>query len=237
MYWRNRKEYHPMAHDPYFDLVLQPKALPIEPESTALLVIDLQYMDAHPDGWMGRLCRDQDRPHHLDERWQGINTILPNVRALQDSCRAAGVEVIHIRIAHLTDDHRDSPRPLAITPSETPFIPLDDEFLPEIAPVGDEIIINKTSSGAFNTTMIDQILHSLGIRQLLVTGLVTEGCVELTARDALDRGYRVTLLSDGCTSSTQAGHVDALQRMGDGGKMLVRTTSSVLDELSQFVHA
>ena len=58
-----------MAHDPYYELVPEPKELPFDPRKTALLIIDLQYLDAHPDGWMGRLCRAQGRPDLLNERW------------------------------------------------------------------------------------------------------------------------------------------------------------------------
>ena len=44
-----------MAHDPYYDLITLPPEPPFDPKRTALLTIDLQYLDAHPDGWMGRL--------------------------------------------------------------------------------------------------------------------------------------------------------------------------------------
>jgi biuret amidohydrolase len=86
-----------------------------------------------------------------------------------------------------------------------------------VAPQGDELIVDKTSAGTFNSTSLDQILRNLRIDRLWVTGIVTEGCVELTARDAADRGYHVTLVADGLASSTRVAHEDALQRMTDGG--------------------
>jgi len=43
-----------MVHDPYYDLVPEPLEPEFDPARTAMLVIDLQYLDAHPDGWMGR---------------------------------------------------------------------------------------------------------------------------------------------------------------------------------------
>jgi hypothetical protein len=51
-----------MAHDPYYDLVPPPPEPAFDPSRTALLIIDLQYLDAHPDGWMGRLCRSRASP-------------------------------------------------------------------------------------------------------------------------------------------------------------------------------
>jgi nicotinamidase-related amidase len=221
-----------MAHDPYYDLVPKPKEPPFNARKTALLTIDLQYLDAHPDGWMGKLCREQGRPDHLKERFDFIQEILPNVRRIQDGCRAAGVEVIHIRVKYLTKDCRDGQRSLEREEKVRIHDPLDDEFLPEVAPVGDELIIDKTSAGAFNSTSIDQVLRNMGIDRLWVTGIVTEGCVEMTSRDAADRGYYVTLVSDGCASSTHVAHEDALQRMSDGGLIKVRTVDELLAQLA-----
>jgi len=221
-----------MAHDPYYDLVPDPMEPPYDAARTALLTIDLQYLDAHPDGWMGRLARDQSKPEVLQERWDFINEITPNVRRLQDACRANGIEVIHIRVKYRTQDCRDGQRSLEMNLKATLADERDDEFLEEVAPVGDEIIINKTSAGTFNSTAIDQILRNMRIDTLWVTGIVTEGCVELTARDAADRGYYVTLVSDGCASSTHVAHEDALQRMSDGGLIKVHTVDELIARMT-----
>jgi len=61
-----------------------------------------------------------------------------------------------------------------------------------------------------------------------LTGLTTDGCVELSARDAADRGYSVTLVSDGCCASTTAAHEDAIQRMTDGGFLSAKTTDEAV---------
>lgn len=216
-----------MAHDPYYDLVPPPQEPPFDPARTALLTIDLQYLDAHPDGWMGRLCRDQGKPDHLNERWAFIEEILPRVRHLQDACRGGGVELIHIRVKYLTADCRDGQRSLQQETKARMADARDDEFLPEVAPLQNELIIDKTSAGTFNSTPIDQILRNMNIDRLLVCGIVTEGCVELTARDAADRGYYVSLVHDACASSTRVAHEDALQRMSDGGLIRLRDTQEI----------
>ena len=69
-----------MVHDPYWDLVHEPAEPPFDPKRTAMIIIDLQYLDGHPDGWMGRLCRDQGKPDHLKERFDFIQEIVPNVK-------------------------------------------------------------------------------------------------------------------------------------------------------------
>lgn len=217
-----------MVHDPYWDLVEEPQEPPFDPKRTALLIIDLQYLDAHPDGWMGRLARDQGKPDQLQERFAFIQDILPNVQRLQQFCRATGVEVIHVRIAFRTHTTRDGKRGLLNRIEQTPLNARDYDILDEIAPLPDEIIINKTSVSTFNSTNIDQVLRNMQIDRLWVTGIVTEGCVELTARDAADRGYYVTLVTDACASSTHAGHDDAVQRITDGNVIKGRTVDDLI---------
>ena len=217
-----------MVHDPYWDLVEAPQEPPFDPKRTAMLIIDLQYLDAHPDGWMGRLARDQGKPDQLQERFAFIQDILPNVQRLQEFCRATGVEVIHVRIAFRTHTTRDGKRGLLNRLEQTPLNARDYDILDEIAPLPDEIIINKTSVSTFNSTNIDQVLRNMQIDRLWVTGIVTEGCVELTARDAADRGYYVTLVTDACASSTHAGHDDAVQRITDGNVIKGRTVDDLI---------
>jgi nicotinamidase-related amidase len=221
-----------MAHDPYYDLVPPPPEPAFDPARTALLIIDLQYLDAHPDGWMGRLCRMQGKPDHLNERWEFIDEILPRVRRLQDACRAGGVELIHIRVKYRTKDCRDGQRSLQQETKALHADARDDDFLEMVAPQGDELIVDKTSAGTFNSTPLDQMLRNMGRDRLLVCGIVTEGCVELTARDAADRGYYVTLVPDACASSTRLAHHDALQRMSDGGLIRLRTVEALCALLS-----
>jgi nicotinamidase-related amidase len=206
-------------HDPFYDLFPRPVAPPWEAGKVALMTIDMQYLDAHPDGWMGRIAKSVGREDLLAERFEGINAALPNIRRLQDAFRAAGQEVMHVRIAYKTADARETPKAFMPASDAQPHekLPLDNEFLADVAPVGDEIVFDKTSSSVFSTTDVERILWNLGIRYLVFTGLVTDGCVELSARDAADRGWAVTLVEDACCSSTRSAHVDAIERMTDGG--------------------
>src|SRR5699024_5659392 len=80
------------------------------------------------------------------------------------------------------------------------------EFLPQVAPQGDEIVINKTASGVFSSTNLNYILKNMGISELVVAGVYTNECVETTVRDACDLGYLVTLVEDACTTVTPELH-------------------------------
>jgi nicotinamidase-related amidase len=71
------------------------------------------------------------------------------------------------------------------------------EIHPAVAPLADELVIDKQASdGFFETDMQDQ-LERLGVRRLVVGGMQTEFCVDTTCRAALSRGFEVTLISDG----------------------------------------
>jgi nicotinamidase-related amidase len=207
---------------------------PLDPEKAALLIIDMQYLDAHPDYGFGVAAQkviDETLRRRLAYRWEGIAAIVPNIQKLQQACRQKGIEVIHIRIANRTRDGRDG---IPIISGRGVSVPEDSkeaQILEELAPVGDEIVISKTSAGAFNSTNIDQVLRNLGIEQLLVTGIVTNGCVEITARDAADRGYWVTLISDGSSASTPELHANALERLTDGDIMIAKTTEEAVQAI------
>ncbi len=217
-----------MVHDPYWDLVHEPTEAPFDIKKTALLIVDMQNLCAHPDGWMGRLARDQGKPDHLKERFDFIAEMTPNLQRLLGHCRKVGIEVFHIRVAFRTRSTRDGKRQLLNRLNETPLLPMDWDIVDALAPLEDEIIIDKSSVSTFNSTAIDQILRNMGKERLWVCGVVTEGCVELTARDAADKGYFVTLVTDGCASSRRAAHDDAVQRITDGNVIKGRTVADLI---------
>jgi nicotinamidase-related amidase len=220
-------------HDPFYALTSPRARESWQSGGIALITIDLQILDAHPDGWMGRLAEDQNLSHVLAERWEGIERIIPTVAELQTAFRAARQEVIHVRTGFRTRDHRDAglaymPDPKSDRVERTA---LDDEFLPAVAPVGDEMVFTKCSASAFNSTDLDDVLRRMGIQTIILTGIVTDGCVELTARDAADRGYDVTLVSDGCSASRHSTHEAALQRMTEGGFLVDLTAAQTREHL------
>jgi nicotinamidase-related amidase len=222
-----------MVHDPFYDLMPRRPEPVWEPGRMALISIDLQYLDAHPEGMVGRLARAKGLEHLLEPRWNGIEAILPNVRRLQDAFRAAGEEVMHVRIRYRTPDGRDAGK--AFTPGpEVQAIEADvrdQDFLPEVAPRSNEMIFDKTTAGAFNSGDLEGVLRRMKIDHVVLTGIVTDGCVELTARDAADRGLSVTIIEDGCSAPTPEAHRDAVERMTDGGFIASKTTDEAIDLL------
>ena len=91
-------------------------------------------------------------------------------------------------------------------------------------------MISKGASGVFNSTAIDQILRNLGVDTLLMTGVVTNYCVETAVRDAGDRGYNVVLIEDACAAMTAEHQRLALEILSNV-YCVVQTTDQVISEI------
>ena len=74
------------------------------------------------------------------------------------------------------------------------------DIIDEIYPEPDDPIIDKFGYGAFHNTSLDDVLKARHVQSVLVTGTVTQICVEETARESFKRGYRTTLISDAVSS-------------------------------------
>ena len=74
------------------------------------------------------------------------------------------------------------------------------EFHPLVAPIADEVIIQKTSPNSFVDTALQGTLHELGVDDLVVVGMMTSMCVDATVRAAVDLGLTVTVAHDACAA-------------------------------------
>lgn len=85
------------------------------------------------------------------------------------------------------------------------------EVIDELAPHAGEYQIEKHNYGAFHGTALDTTLRALGVESLVVTGTVTQICVEETARQAFHHGYRTTLVTDAVSSYAPDLHAATLK--------------------------
>lgn len=203
---------------------------PITRDHTALLVIDMQKVDAHPDFGMGKKARAAGIENIFDYYWNAVHEAVKRQQQLLDAARSAGVQVIYTHIATQTRTARDVGRQHLYVNLAVPKDSEDAEILPEIAPMPDDIVLSKTSSSPFNSTNIRQLLHNLGVDTLLVCGVVTNGCVEGTVRDASDLGYNVIMIPDACAAVTPELHQAAITNLNNAF-CNCRDTETVLREL------
>ncbi|MCE8538357.1 cysteine hydrolase [Ruegeria pomeroyi] len=206
--------------------------LPLIPAQSALLFIDVQNFSAHRKG----AEFDGLDPAEFDARYgwyfdQLDSRVIPNMQAVQAACRAAGVEVMYTTIESLTLDGRDRSLDYKITGFNVPKGSWDGKVIDQIAPEGDEIVLPKGSSSVFVSTHIDYVLRNLGVRQLVVSGLITDQCVESAIRDACDLGYLVTQVSDACLTYSQARHDNSLSAIKGYCRQV--TTQELVAELGR----
>jgi len=172
---------------------------------TALLLCDLQNDFLHPEGAYGRAGQGAAAIAALPAR------LAPLARRL----RAAGGVVISTHFTliagrdgePMVDPHLRRLRPFLAKGDFTPGSwghALVDELQPA------DFSVEKVAYSAFHQTRLEWVLRKAGITRLLVSGIVTNGGVTSTARDAHVREYEVTVLHDGCAAFSDALHETAL---------------------------
>lgn len=207
------------------------------PADTALIVIDMQIDFCGEGGW-------------LDARGIDLAPLRAPIRPLQrvlEAMRAGGFTIIHTREGHRADlsDLPDNKRWRsaqggAQIGAEGPlgrYLTRGSrchDIIPELYPAPGESVIDKPGKGAFWATDLDWLLERAGIRNLIVTGVTTDCCVQSTLRDANDRGYECLLLEDCCAASSKENHdaqVEMLKLVG-GHYGSVTTSEALLDVLA-----
>ena len=203
---------------------------------TALLCIDLQYLDAAPGYGVFADAEKSGVPIEAQEYYFNRleELVLPNVRSLQDAFRDKGLEVIHTRIQSLTLDGRDRGPGHKRLGLHAPPGSKEAQFVEVVAPKGDEIVINKTASGVFNATNIEYILRNMDVTGLYIVGVYSNECVSTAIRDACDLGFYVTLISDGTATVTPELQQATITTMKDRYARVL-TTEEALAELSEYL--
>lgn len=211
-------------------MTLLTRNLPLKPKESALLFVDVQNFAAHPDGGEFQGLSKADFKARYGWFFERLaSDVVPNMVKIQAACRSAGVEVLYTTIESLTRDGRDRSLDYKITGFNVPRGSWDARVIDELAPGEDEICFPKTSSSVFISTNIDYVLRNLGVRQLVISGLLTDQCVESAIRDACDLGYLVTQVTDACATCTQDRHDHSLSAIKGYCRQV--TTKTLLAEL------
>lgn len=186
----------------------------VDPEHTALVLIDIQNDFCSKDGTFDRSGYDVSL----------YSSMIPRTAHLLAAARRAGALCVFIQNTTLRGHMSDSPAQvrfrvrLSRDPAQSSLQYTEDgswgqEFVPELAPGDGELVIKKFRSSGFVGTPLDLLLRSNGIETIVICGCTTEGCVESTARDGMFMDYYIVVVPDCVESDTREQHEASLTLM------------------------
>ncbi|KAL3502267.1 hypothetical protein ACH5RR_036716 [Cinchona calisaya] len=168
-----------------------------DPKTSVLLVIDMQnyfYSMAKP--------------------------ILPAIKSTIELCRDASIPIIFTRHCHKSPQDYgqlyewwDGDLIMDGT--------LEAELIPELDRRQDDLVLEKNTYSGFRGTNLEEKLMQMGVKEVIVTGVMTNLCCETTAREAFIRGFRVFFSTDATATSSTDLHEATLTNMAYGFAYLV----------------
>jgi nicotinamidase-related amidase len=206
----------------------EPEAITIDPDRTALVIIDMQRDFLEPGGFGESLGNDVAL----------LRRAVEPCRRLLDLARRRGLLVIHTREGHRPDLSCAPPAKLA---RGRPNLRIGDvgpmgrilvrgepghDIVAELYPVPGEPVVDKPGKGAFYATDLQALLAHRSIENLIVCGVTTEVCVHTTVREANDRGFRCLVPGDACASYFPDFHDWALRMIQAQGGIFGWVTDS-----------
>jgi len=192
----------------YYENTSEPLDLSLPADETALLSIDVQntYMTPSDDPV------EQARWAPFYQRMYKI--VIPATAKLQNSFRQHGMNVLHARIACLLENGKD--RSLSQKKPGWNYLLLpkdreDAQIVAELAPREGEIVVTKTTDSVLTGTNLRLVLHNMGIKNVVLTGIFTDQCISSTVRSLADESFNVILVEDCCAAGTDELHRKELE--------------------------
>ena len=156
---------------------------------TALIVVDLQ---------KGIVSRPAAHP---------IDGVVKNVVALTEAFRGRGLPVVLVNVAGGAPGRTEQARGRLELPAGW------TDLIPELNRQPQDHVVTKHTPGAFTNTGLEDHLRALAVTQVVIVGIATSNGVEVTARQAYELGFNVTLATDAITDMQADAHAYSVTRV------------------------
>lgn len=197
----------------------------MNPKETALILVDMQNDFLHEKGAYARGGATSEDIAQLKGR----------LAPLAQTMRKAGAWVVSTQFTLVPGKDGEpfiSPHLKALRPflGKGDFAPNSwgQSVIDELQPV--DFVVEKVAYSAFYMSRLQWVLNRAGIKHLIFAGIVTNGGVASTARDAHVRDFHVTILSDGCAAFNPKTHADNIAALGTVGD--IKTCQDIDDIFS-----
>lgn len=179
----------------------------VNPAHTALIIIDPQHDFCSSQGFMARAGLDLSR----------IQAAVPRLNNFIEQCRQAGILVVWVK--EIFARSKMLPNLKAMHSGADDWIIKEGgpgvEWYQEMARPGEgEPVVTKWNYDAFEDTELDLLLRASGIKTLLMTGFISNVCVETTARHGFIKGYYIVTVSDCTDAPTKQEYDSAMHNLG-----------------------
>jgi ureidoacrylate peracid hydrolase len=189
--------------------------MPFDPKTTALMVLDMQRDFCDRDGVFPRNGFDP----------ASIEAIVPTLARVMQACKARRVPIVATKLTVLLDldgramslGHLNTLRPFLKTEGFREGS-RGQEIIPQLPRPDYEV--RKWGHSAMYLTELEKVIRCLGVRDLVFTGIATNGVVEATARDAVAREFHVTTLRDCVTGYNRELHEASLKNLSFIGRLI-----------------
>ena len=149
---------------------------------------------------------------------ENVESVVENASTLISACREQEIPIIYTRQINRAD-RKGLSRDEELNPDGTPVYYCSGtdavEIISDIAPASGDIVLDKYRWSAFYQTSLDLFLDGMGVEDIIIGGLVSDGCLMTSAIDGYYRNYQIHLIKDMCATTCDGGHIGSILMMAN----------------------